>query len=151
MTVLMVRETPNSRSAVTTFDYSDLNAYLLLATGFIQPSEDQKSWYDEVERKAAEGNTITLQDVKKMGRKTPLTKLSAAASVLSAVEVFGSGVHRMLVVDRDNPDQVVGIFSQFRLVKFLWENGRSFPVIDRLYPQHLADLGIGSQNVFSIK
>ena len=147
----MVRGTPNSRSAVATFDYSDLNAYLLLAAGLIQPAQGQITWYNELAHKAAEGSKIPLRDVKNIGKKAPLTKLSAADSVLTAVEVFGSGVHRVLVVSKDNPEEVVGIFSQFRLVKFLWENGRSFPVIDHLYPQHLVDLGVGSQKVFSIR
>jgi CBS domain-containing protein len=45
---------------------------------------------------------------------------------------------------------VVGIFSQFRLVKFLWENGRSFPIIEELYPKALRELGVGSHEVISI-
>jgi hypothetical protein len=34
------------------------------------------------------------------------------------------GVHRVVVVNESNDQEVVGIFSQFRLVKFLWENVR---------------------------
>ena len=59
-------------------------------------------------------------------------------------------MHRIVVV-KENSSEVIGILSQSRLVKFLWENGRSFPVIDQLYPQYLKDLRIGSQQVMSIK
>lgn len=148
--VLLVRETPQDTAAVATFDYSDLNAYLLLASGYTQPDEEQLSWYNELARKAKEGTKIPLRDVKNLGKKEPLTKLPASANVLTAVEAFGGGIHRVMVVNENNPDEVVGIFSQFRLVKFLWENGRSFPVIERLYTQSIRDLCIGSQRVISI-
>jgi len=59
-------------------------------------------------------------------------------------------VHRIIVV-KEGTDNVVGVLSQLRLVTFLWENRKSFPVIDQLYPQYLKDLGVGSQQVISIK
>jgi hypothetical protein len=69
---------------------------------------------------------------------------------MTTVETFGGGVHRIVVLKEDS-DEVVGIVSQSRLVKFLWENGRSFPIIDQLYPQYLKDLRLGSQQVIHIK
>ena len=89
--------------------------------------------------------------MKDLGKKEPMTTLPATANVMSAVETFGGGVHRVVVVDENNNNEVVGIFSQFRLVKFLWENGRTFPTVDQLYPSSLGDLGIGSRAVLSIK
>jgi CBS domain-containing protein len=148
--VLLIRETPQHTSAVGTFDYNDLNAYLLLAAGLTQPDEETLASYEELARKAREGITIPLKDVKDLGRKEPMTTLPATASVMTAVETFGGGVHRVVVVNEHNGREVVGIFSQLRLVKFLWENGRSFPVIDQLYPQALRDLRIGSREVISI-
>ncbi|GES60712.1 CBS domain protein [Aspergillus terreus] len=148
--VLLIRETPQHTSAVGTFDYNDLNAYLLLAAGLTQPDEETLASYEELARKAREGITIPLKDVKDLGRKEPMTTLPATASVMTAVETFGGGVHRVVVVNEHNGSEVVGIFSQLRLVKFLWENGRSFPVIDQLYPQALRDLRIGSREVISI-
>ncbi|RLL95742.1 hypothetical protein CFD26_103683 [Aspergillus turcosus] len=148
--VLLIRETPQHKTAVGTFDYSDLNAYLLLAAGLTQPNEELRESYEELARKAREGHKIPLKDVKELSRNEPLTTLSASANLMTAVETFGGGVHRVIVVDERNDGEVVGIVSQFRLVKFLWENGRSFPVIDQLYPQYLRDLGIGSREVISI-
>ncbi|OOF90048.1 hypothetical protein ASPCADRAFT_212255 [Aspergillus carbonarius ITEM 5010] len=148
--VLLIRESPQHKSAVGTFDYSDLNAYLLLAAGLTQPGEELLASYEELARKAKEGLPIPLRDVKDLGRKEPLTTLPASANVMTAVQTFGGGVHRVVVVSERDDNEVVGIFSQFRLVKFLWENGRSFPVIDQLYPQSLHDLRIGSRDVVSI-
>ena len=152
MPVLLIRETPQDKSAVATFDYSDLNTYLLLAAGLTVPQEGLRASYEELARKARDGEKIPLKDVKSLGmEREPLVKLPASANVFKAVEVFGGGVHRVIVTKEHNDDEVVGIFSQFRLVKFLWENGRSFPTIEELYPQALRDLRIGSQNVISIK
>jgi len=150
--VLLIRETPQATSAVATFDYADLNSYLLLAAGLTSPDDEHLASYEELAKKAHDGVPIPLRDVKKFGmEKEPLINLPASANVLTAVETFGGGVHRVVVVDEKNNQEVVGIFSQFRLVKFLWENGRSFPIIEELYPQALRDLRIGSQDVISIK
>lgn len=149
--VLLIRESPEQKSAVDTFDFSDLNAYLLLAAGLTQPCEELLGLYDQLARKARDGSKILLQDVKDLGNKEPMTTLPATANVMTAVETFGGGVHRVVVVNVQNDNEVLGIFSQFRLVKFLWENGCTFPVIDQLYPQAVGDLGIGSRQVLSIK
>lgn len=150
--VLLIRETSEDTSAVATFDYSDLNTYLLLAAGLTFPQEGHRAFYDELAKKAVEGTKIPLADVKNLGmEKEPLVTLPASANLLAAVETFGGGIHRVVVTKESNDQEVIGIFSQFRLVKFLWENGRSFPAIDELYPQALRELRIGSQNVISIK
>ncbi|KAL4930675.1 uncharacterized protein BDV17DRAFT_297551 [Aspergillus undulatus] len=148
--VLLVRETREHKTAVGTFDYNDLNTYLLLAAGLTRPDEDLLPAYEELARKAREQIPIPMRDVKELGRKDPLTTLPASASVRTAVETFGGGVHRVVVIDERRDNEVVGIFSQFRLVKFLWENGRCFPVLDQLYPQSLRELKIGSHAVVSI-
>jgi CBS domain-containing protein len=150
--VLLIRDSPQATSAVATFDYADLNSYLLLAAGLTFPDEEHRASYEELAKKAHDGVLIPLRDVKKFGmEKEPLINLPASANVMKAVEVFGGGVHRVVVVDEKDDQKVVGIFSQFRLVKFLWENGRSFPIIEELYPQSLRDLRIGSHEVISIK
>ena len=149
--MLFIRDNPQAKSAIGTFDYSDLNAYLLLAAGLTQPDEEHLPSFEELAKKAQEGIKIPLRDVKDLGNKEPLAVLPASANVLKAVETFGGGVHRVVVVNENSDNEVVGIFSQYRLVKFLWENGRSFPVIDQLYPQYLKDLTIGSNEVISIK
>lgn len=148
--VLLIRENPSTRSIIGTFDYADLNAYLLLVVGLAQPDEGHIEDFIELARKARTGAEIPLKDVKDLGRKDPLVKLPHTANLIQAIETFGGGVHRVIVV-QEHTDQVVGILSQSRLVKFLWENGRSFPVIDQLYPQYLRDLKLGSHQVVSIK
>ncbi len=118
--------------------------------GLAQPDEAHIEDFRELARKARTGAEIPLKDVKDLGKKDPLVKLPRTANLIQAIETFGGGVHRVIVVEQ-HTDEVVGILSQSRLVKFLWENGRSFPVIDQLYPQYLRDLKLGSHQVVSIR
>lgn len=147
--VVLVRDSPSSTAAIGTFDYNDLNAYLLLVVGLAQPPESDEASFNEIARKGREGKPIPLKDVKDLGRKEPLITLPHTADLAKAMEVFGSGIHRIIVV-KENTTEVMGLLSQLRLVQFFWENRKSFPAIDQLYPQLIKDLNIGSHSVFAI-
>ena len=149
--VLLVRAKASEKAAVATFDYKDLNQYLLFATGSLRPDSEHLAFFQNLAKKAQAGNKIPIREAKSLGTKEPFVMLPHTAKLTKVVEAFGSGVHRLIIVKEWTTD-VVGVLSQFRLVKFLWENGKSFPVIDQLYPQMIKDLGIGSQtNIVSIK
>lgn len=72
--------------------------------------------------------------------ETPLDK---------AIEIFGSGIHRILVT-APNGD-LVGILNQLRMLEFFWNEAVNFPMIDRLYGILLRDLQIGTQKIIAIK
>lgn len=148
--VLLIRENKETSAAVDTFDFADLNAYLLLVVGQLLPDEEHVGVFEEMAHKAKAGEKIPIRDVKALLTKGPITTLPESIDLRSAVETFGSGVQRIVVV-KENNKEVIGIVSQLRLVKFLWENGQSFPVIEHLYLQTLADLRVGSPVVISIK
>lgn len=148
--MLLIRETAGDTSAIGTFDYADLNAYLLLVVGITKPDDEHAASLEELGRKAREGRGISLREVKNLRPKDPLTILPPHANLTKAIEIFGSGVHSV-VVAKENTLEVLGIFSQWRLIRFLWENARSFAVLEQLYPQYLRELGLGSQHVISIK
>jgi len=148
--VLLIRDNPTSLSAIGTFGYNDLNAYLLTVIGVARADEDRIQDFRQIAMKAKEGVAIPVREVMNLAQKEPLTLLPHTANLLKAVETFGTGIHRIVVV-REGTEEVMGLLSQTKLVRFLWENGRSFPVIDQLYPQYLRDLKIGSNQVISIK
>lgn len=149
--VLLIRETTTSDSAIGTFDYTDLNAYLLLVVGLAQPDEAHIDTFIELARKAREGSKIPLKDIRDIGNKSdPIFPLPHTATLSQAVEAFGGGVHRVVVV-QEGTEKVVGILSQSRLIKFLWENARAFSALEHLYHQNLRDLRIGSVQVIAIK
>ncbi|CBX98431.1 cell separation during budding, partial [Plenodomus lingam] len=148
--VVLLREDANTRHATGTFDYSDLNAYLLLVVGLAHPDEGDIASFDELAKKGREGKPIPLKDVKEVGgKKEPLITLPSTADLTKAIEVFGSGVHRVLVAE-EGTTNVIGILTQLRLVQFFWENRQSFPAVDQLYPYQLKDLNIGSKHVLAI-
>lgn len=148
--MLLVRTGSSDKAAATTFDYRDLTQYLLFATGQLQPDEERRVFFQSLAKKAQQGQPIPVRDAKNLGIKEPLITLPHTTDLTKAVEIFGGGVHRIVVV-KEHTDEVIGILSQLELVKFLWENGRSFPNIDQLYPQTIKDLGIGTQQLISVK
>jgi hypothetical protein len=148
--VILLRETPHDTAACGTFDYSDLNAYLLVVVGLANPEEDQLVDFDALAKKTRDRESIPLREIQTLAKKGPLVTLSEKADLSKAIEQFGSGVHRILVC-KHGTTEVIGILSQLKLVKFLWDNGSSFPAIDALYPVVLKDLNIGTPQIIAIK
>lgn len=118
--------------------------------GLAHPDEADSGSFDELAKKGREGKPIPLRDIKEIGRKEPLIVLPTSADLTKIMEVFGSGVHRVLIAEEGTSD-IIGVLTQLRLVKFFWENRQSFPVVDQLYPSLIKDLHIGSQSVYAIK
>ncbi|KAI9743230.1 MAG: cell separation during budding [Claussenomyces sp. TS43310] len=148
--VVLIRSDAQESIACDTFDYSDLNAYLLVVLGAANPSdEEQVRSYSAIAEKARGGATTTLDEIKHLAQKPPLVFLSEDEDLSKAVEIFAGGVHRILIT-KEGSSKVIGILSQWRLVKFLWDNGASFPAIDQLYPTILRDLSIGSHQIIFI-
>jgi hypothetical protein len=148
--VILLREKSTDTVACGTFDYSDLNAYLLVVVGLANPEQSQLADFDSIAKRAREGTPIPLKDTEHLAKKEPLVKLSEQDDLSKAIEHFGSGVHRILVYN-ESGSEVVGILSQLKVVKFLWDNGSSFASIDQLYSSILKDLGIGTPSTIAIK
>ena len=146
--VLLIREEEHG-PVVGTFDYRDLNAYLLMVIGLAQPDEDHIADFVELTQKAREGKAIPLRSIQDWGKKEPLTFLPGNSDLVRAIEVFGRGLHRIVVTDTSG--NVTGLLSQSRLIRFLWEEGRHFPVLEQLHGYYLRDLKIGSHSVIGIK
>ena len=106
--------------------------------------------YSEIAKKARDGTKIPLKEVMDLEKKEPIVFLPEKAGLAKAIETFGGGVHRLLITEVGTGN-VIGILSQLKLVKFLWDNGACFPVIDNLYPVILRDLAIVSQYAVAIK
>jgi hypothetical protein len=145
-----LRQHADDKTAYSTFDYSDLNAYLLVVVGLAKPEAGQVEAWGQLLRKAKEHLPIPLREVTTLAQKSPLVTLSESSDLSKAIEIFGSGVHRILIC-KDGTTEVVGILSQLKLVKFLWDNGTSFPSIDQLYAVILRDLNIGTIQTIAIK
>lgn len=146
--VVLIREKGSECTAVSTFDHNDLNAYLLVVVGLAHPPDDLVDLYDSLAKKAQANESIPLRDIQLICRKEALVILPANEDLARAIEVFGSGIHRVLVTN--SAGEVAGVLSQLRLVEFFWNEGVNFRVIDDLYPRLMRDLAIGSQQVIAV-
>jgi CBS domain-containing protein len=126
-----------------------LNAYLLLVVGLARPDDEQVTVFKELAEKGREGKPIPMQDVKDLGRKEPMVLISRSDPLTRAVEIFGSGIHRVIVVDENT--NVMGVLTQLRLVEFFWQNRESFHQTSSLFPNTLKDLDLASHAVYAIK
>ena len=118
--------------------------------GLAKPDESQVELYNTLAQKAKQQLPIPLRETAPLAKKAALVTLSESKNISKAVEIFGSGVHRILIT-KDDSTTIIGILSQLALVKFLWDNGNQFPAIDALYPMILRDLSIGTPLTISIK
>ncbi|KAI0122321.1 hypothetical protein F4814DRAFT_408327 [Daldinia grandis] len=146
--VVIIRENATSTIPISTFDYNDLNAYILIVVGLAHPSDDLIELYDSIARRAQARDNIPLRDIQPICRKESLITLQGDEDLAKAIEVFGSGVHRVLVCNHSA--EVIGILSQLKLLEFFWHEGINFRVIDDLYPRLLREVGIGSQQILAV-
>lgn len=143
---VLIRESRKTRTAIGAFDYSDLNAYLLLVLGLSQPDERAQA----LAERARSGEAIPLRDVMDhLGARDEPAFLSHTADLTKAMEILGSGVHRV-VINKEGTSEVVGILSQLRLVRFFWDNHQSFAATERLYAKSLKELDLGAKQVLAI-
>jgi hypothetical protein len=148
--VVLVRNSPADKVAVSTFDYSDLNAYLLVVIGMANPDPEQVAVCQSIAQRAQDRVAIPIRDVLPICHKEPLASLSYNDDLVAAIEVFGSGARRVIVTN-PNATEVVGVLSQLHLIQFFWNEAVNFPQIDQLYASTLWDLRIGSQEIIAIK
>ncbi|RPA75568.1 hypothetical protein BJ508DRAFT_418050 [Ascobolus immersus RN42] len=148
----------NDETVVGTFDYSDLNAFLLLMVGLYNPEEADPesgeilSSFNDLAAKARTGSSIPVKLVKDLSKKDPFVTLEEDETLGKAVELLGGGVHRIAVTraGAEAKGKVVGILSQLAVVKWFWEHARYYPSVETLLAANLRDLNIGSPNVISI-
>jgi len=144
--VVLIRESRKTRTAMGMFDFSDLNAYLLLVLGLSQPDEQASA----LTERARSGEAIPLSDViDHLGGHDEPAFLPHTAHLAQAMEALGGGVHRVIVCKEDT-SEAVGVLSQLRLVRFFWENHQSFAAMETLYSCSLKDLDLRGKEVLSI-
>ncbi|CCK70988.1 uncharacterized protein KNAG_0F03260 [Huiozyma naganishii CBS 8797] len=124
-----------------TFDYNDLNSYLLLVLNKIKLSDETIS----NNNRPLGGEPILVGDLIKHTPKDPFYKLSEMENLSNVINILGSGVHRIAITD-PQMTQIIGILSQRRLVKYLWDNSRSFPDLEPLFNTSIKKLQIGVFN-----
>ena len=144
--VVLIRESRKTKTAIGTFGYDDLNAYLLLVLGMLQPDELAA----KLAERARSGETLPLKDVKDhLGPTEEPAFLPHTANLTQAMEILGGGSHRA-VICKEGTSEATGVLSQLRLVRFFWDNHQSFAVTEQLYARTLKELELGAKVVVAI-
>lgn len=148
------------------FDYSDLNTYLLLVmnkitindldsgdvideyTGKALSAQEKHDKLLDFIAKAKKGEEVPVDFIVKLHPKTPFVKFKESQTLFRAVEAFGNGVHRVAILNGEN--KISGILSQRRTLRYLWENARRFPSLEFLLNSTLQDLKVGSTTPLTI-
>lgn len=146
---MLVRDSKTSNIVTSIFDYRDLNTYLLIVVGLTKPEDHQVALFNEIISRAQQGQAIPLRTLQPLFGREATVQLDAEDTLAQAVEILGSGIHRIVVSDFSN--HIIGVLSQLRVADFFWNEGINFPTIERLYPVILRDLGIGTQHTISVK
>ncbi|CDK26592.1 unnamed protein product [Kuraishia capsulata CBS 1993] len=152
LTSVPVEQYANDLNCLT-FDYTDLNSYLLLVLNKLKAEKisaidyEPKSDIPLIIMRAQKGESVPVSFVIKLTNKNPFIKLNETDTLSTVVEIMGNGVHRVAIT---NNNKITGILSQRRLIKYLWENARRFPSLEPVLNSSLQTLNIGSNSVVSI-
>ncbi|KAI8637633.1 hypothetical protein BD408DRAFT_424159 [Parasitella parasitica] len=137
------------------FDYGDVIAYILLV---LHRKPDQKESNDTIDlesleikdiiQRALQGQKVPVGMASDLSRKNPFYSILEEATLLSAVEIFASGTHRVSILEPDG--SVKGILSQSTVVKYLFENRKRFPEIDSVLDKTIRELNLGNEPVIGV-
>lgn len=122
-----------------TFDYNDLNSYLLLVLNKITIENKQ------IMEDCQNGKPVPVGEIVKLTPKNPFIKIGEDETLSTVMGILGSGVHRVAITNNEMT-KVKGILSQRRLIKYLWDNARKFQNLESLFNYTLQDLKIGVLN-----
>ncbi|RCH80365.1 Protein sds23, partial [Rhizopus azygosporus] len=142
------------RSYVGMFDYGDVIAYILLVLQNMPPPGDDEAQegmnfeIKDIIRRAVEGREVPVRLASDLSQKNPFYSILPEATLLSAVEEFAYGIHRVCVL---NPDgSIKGILSQSNVARYLYTNQRNFSDIERVMNKTLRQLGLGVSDVIAV-
>ncbi|CAI2176459.1 4197_t:CDS:2 [Funneliformis geosporum] len=143
-----------SKTYVGMFDWADVMTYLLIVLKKKDILEQQQksdeeltSEFNDLLKLAIQCQPVPVKLASDLSNKNPFYSVFPETSLLQVVELFGSGTHRVVVVDADG--NMKGILSQSRVVNYLYQNVMKFPKIEQLFPKTIKDLDIGRSTVIS--
>lgn len=145
------------------FDYSDLNTYLLLLFGRarleslnvdevkVEGNMSKAEYAQQMVAMAKRGGDVPVDFIVRLHPKNDFIRYPEQETLYAAMESLGNGVHRVAITKDSAPHApITGILSQRRLIKYMWDNARRFPSLDFLLNSSIQDLKIGLLNPLTI-
>ncbi|KAF7318884.1 hypothetical protein HMN09_00224000 [Mycena chlorophos] len=102
------------------FDYADVNAFLTLAATRPALLRDEDNPRIDAIFTAARSGRVPVSLVSNLSEKNPLESLPHSATILSLLEVFSRGAHRVLIRSPDSTS-FLGFVSDTRLLTWFGE------------------------------
>ncbi|KAL7317746.1 cell separation during budding [Mucor circinelloides] len=137
------------------FDYGDVIAYILLVLHRRPGQKGNDDLIDpesfeikDIVHRALQGQKVPVGMASDLSRKNPFYSILHEATLLSAVEIFACGTHRVSILRPDG--KIEGILSQSTVVKYLFENRRQFPEIDQILDKTIRELNLGNEPVIGV-
>ncbi|KAH8555459.1 hypothetical protein BGW37DRAFT_477287 [Umbelopsis sp. PMI_123] len=140
------------KSYIGMFDYGDLITYVLIVlkrSNFSLSDDDDSSLeIKEIVKRAVAGQSVPVRLASDLSRKNPFYSILPETTLLSVVEEFACGTHRVAVTKPDGDIQ--GMLSQSTVINFLFKNMHNFSDLESLMNRTLRELGLGHNSVISV-
>ncbi|CAA22817.1 Protein sds23/moc1 [Schizosaccharomyces pombe] len=146
LSALPIVAAKGSNEIATTFDYADLNSFLLMVVGFDDFNDGR---FKKVAEDIRAGKVITAYEVAKLGKnKDDFITIPHTTSLGRLAEILSSGIRRVAVTNEQG--ELSFMASQRSIIRFLWNNIRAFPDLEPLMSRTIHSLDIGSTDITCI-
>ncbi|CAO3693459.1 unnamed protein product [Umbelopsis ramanniana] len=137
------------RSYIGMFDYGDLISYILIVLRKEFPPEDESTLeIKELIKMAMGGKQVPVKLASDLSRKNPFCSVLPEATLISVLDEFSCGTHRVAVTLPNG--EIMGILSQSRVIEYLYRNITHFPELHRVASKSLRQLHLGEAPVISV-
>ncbi|GAB5589554.1 cell separation during budding [Umbelopsis nana] len=137
------------KSYIGMFDYGDLISYILIVLRKEIPPEDETTLeIKELVKRALGGEQVPVKLASDLSRKNPFCSVLPEATLISILDEFACGTHRVAVMHPSG--DIMGILSQSRVIEHLYNNISHFPGLHRIVNKSLRQLGLGVAPVISV-
>lgn len=154
---LAVRSDPNGEDAANSpsyqglFDYSDVNAFLTLAATRHTFSLDEATPDPRHTKiiEAAKAGPVPVQLVSNLSDKNPLVSLPNDADIISLLEVFARGTHRVLIQAPDHSGEPMGMVSDRGMLAWFDSYAKATPSFKQYLQNPMQPLSLPSLHIYA--
>ncbi|KAJ2914433.1 hypothetical protein MD484_g5962, partial [Candolleomyces efflorescens] len=144
-------DAPNRSSYQGLFDFSDVNAFLTLAatrhTFSLDDTAPDPRQLKIVE--AAIAGRVPVHLVSNLSDKNPLISLPNDADVVSLLEVFARGTHRVLIQASDHSGEPIGMVSDRGLLAWFDSYAKTNPSFRQYLANPIQPLSLPSLHIYT--
>lgn len=146
---LAIENGGHNSGLVGLFDFADVNAFLTVAATRHNTPEVQEIPQIEQIIKAARAGHVPIRLVSNLSQKNPLEVLPYEATVISLLELFSKGTHRVLIRACLPAEGFLGIVSDRGLLSWFSSYVKESPSFTKFLSKSLNTLSLPSINLYS--